>query len=111
MLVLDALATARLTRAWTQEADEFPLLMPLHKPIATALTGTAWEPLLDCPWCTSFWIGIGVAGLRRVVPRVWNSVAFALAASLLTGLVHMWEEREQLRKDALNRYEFEVTNG
>jgi len=43
--------------------------------------------LLDCPWCLSVWVGLGVAVLRRVCPRLWGLASAGLAASAVTGLL------------------------
>lgn len=45
-----------------------------------------WEwlaTLLACPWCVSVWVGFGVVAARRIVPRLWDPVARALALSML----------------------------
>lgn len=42
--------------------------------------------LVSCPWCSGMWIAIGVVALRRLVPRWWAPLAKALALSAAAGL-------------------------
>jgi hypothetical protein len=103
-LVIDALATARLTRLVTRDR----LTKPWRRRAITAAYGAqglpeSWDAfgptvvtddleapevayLLSCSWCSSLWCALVVLALRATVPGVWSPVAKALAASQLTGM-------------------------
>lgn len=81
--LVDTLAVCRLTRLITK--DTFP---PAQKFRDNVLEGGApgWAAeLVECPWCISFWVALGVGAARRLAPRVWDPVAKALAASFIAG--------------------------
>jgi hypothetical protein len=87
-LVVDALATYRLTRLVQREA--FPPVKAVRDYLNDGLVkeGTAWDELLNnCPWCCSFWVGVTVRIVRASFPRAWRVVGYALAASAVSGLV------------------------
>lgn len=47
-----------------------------------------WQSkLIECPWCVSFWIGVGVVGARAVAPRQWQPLAKAFAFSAVAGII------------------------
>lgn len=79
--VVDALATYRLTRLIVDDK------------ITTKLRNTAtnrWGQhgigyLVNCPWCTSVWVGVGAVAVRRLFPKVWAPVAEAMAFSAAAG--------------------------
>lgn len=81
--VIDALATYRLVRL-VQE-DEFPPAAAVRNCVYESDLPEVVKDLYGCPWCLSFWVGLGVAAARR--NRMWKPVAFALAASAVTGLI------------------------
>jgi hypothetical protein len=105
--LLDAAATARLARLVTDdmltEHHRELLLRALYRrrdaraqlPIGYA-TWAQWarddpEPpalaqLLTCPWCASFWLGLGVVAARRLAPGLWGPLAKALAYSQAAGM-------------------------
>lgn len=106
-LVIDALATARLTRLVTRDR----LTRKLRKAAVTAAYERAavemvpdWDVLgptavvddpeapdlaylLSCDWCSSMYVAVVVLALRRFVPGVWDPIARVLAASYVTGYV------------------------
>lgn len=82
-MAIDALATYRLTRLLQQ--DDLPPLPAVRDRLMQRYGATPWSQLIDCPWCLGWWVALGVVGLRRVCPRVWDPIAHALAASALTG--------------------------
>jgi hypothetical protein len=85
-LAVDALATVRLTRLAMDDDVTQPIRDWLQgqEDAGRQWAGTV-NGALDCPWCTSVWAGLAVAGLRRLVPKVWAPIAEGLAWSLVTG--------------------------
>lgn len=87
--VIDALATHRLTK------------LAIDDEITAPLREKVWERypphehnigyVLTCPWCSSMWIGLGVAVARTIAPSAWRPLSYALALSSLTSLI---EERK-----------------
>lgn len=43
--------------------------------------------LVNCPWCTSIYVGATVVVLRNLIPRTWNVAATALALSAGASLI------------------------
>lgn len=93
-LVIDAAATYRLVRLVTE--DTFPPVQALRNRIVEAHTtyddqGVGdpdnWAELVECPWCASWWIALGVVAARRLAPRFWDPVARGLSFSLVSGLI------------------------
>lgn len=41
--------------------------------------------LVQCPWCASVYVGLGVAVARRLFPLPWGLVARGLSMSAITG--------------------------
>lgn len=91
-MILDLLAVARLARFWTEDAIDFPPTRSIRKTAERKLQGTSWEPLLDCPWCVSFWLALGLLTAKRAAPSVISVVTYALAGSEAAGLLHTVEE-------------------
>lgn len=79
----DALATYRLTRLIVEDQVAAPIRNAAYKRYGNKGIGY----LVECPWCTSAWVGLAVATARRVAPRTWGLVAQALAFSAVAGLV------------------------
>jgi len=88
----DALAVYRLTRAWLDDTHDFPPTAALRARASEALSGTRWEALDTCAWCSSAWIGAGVLVARRVAPRAWSAASWVLAASAAAGLLRNVEQ-------------------
>lgn len=83
LLVLDALATWRLTRLLIDDSITFWLRKPLVEG-----RGPAWlADLMTCPWCLSIWIATGVVVAQVLVPGQWIYVAAVLAFSAVAGLL------------------------
>jgi hypothetical protein len=99
-LVVDALATYRLTRLATADVISEPARMALLRrvgatpppgeedPSAQQVVEAMDDPprlatLVTCRWCAGMWIAAGVAAARRGAPGAWDPVArgLALAAS------------------------------
>lgn len=114
-LVLDALATYRLTRLATADT-----ILTAPREAVVRYAYARWRPagyleaeqladvdgwaavaeddagapklatLVTCRWCAGMWVGLGVVAARRLCPRLWPPLARALAysagAALLAGL-------------------------
>lgn len=84
-LIVDSLATYRLTRLVTEDVIAAPVrdkIFEKHPP-----HDRSWSYVLTCPWCSSVWIGIGVMIARKIVPSAWDPLAKGLAASAVTGVI------------------------
>lgn len=90
-LVVELLAGYRLTRAVVEDSHDMPLLVPLRAAAEQALGDRPWRDVIDCPWCASLYIGLGMAAARRLVPGPWGVVARALAVSAAAGLLRQTE--------------------
>lgn len=83
-LVLDALATYRLTRllvhdtvfAWLRDAE-----------VRVGEWLLAPGDLLHCDWCVSVWMAALVVGLTAAWPHLWLYAAAGLAFSAVTGIL------------------------
>lgn len=99
-LLVDAAATYRLTRLLTRDALLDGLRERVREREAPARRDVLRDSrrygvevgetgpltyLLGCPWCSSIWVGAGVALARRSAPAVWGVAAAGLAASAATG--------------------------
>lgn len=83
LLVLDALATWRLTRLLIDDSITYRLRRPLVEG-----RGPAWlADLMTCPWCLSIWIAILVVVAQTLVPGQWIYAAAVLAFSGVAGLL------------------------
>jgi hypothetical protein len=95
-LVIDILATYRLTRLATADVISEPARMALVRmagaePPPDHDAATAQEvvealpdppklaTLVTCRWCAGIWIAAGVAVARRVAPALWDPAARGLA--------------------------------
>lgn len=104
VLVIDALACARLTRlvtvdtltrparaavirrAYGKEASEVSDLFA-EEMVRNDHDAPKLAEWVTCGWCASVAVGFGVVAARAVAPRVWDPLARVLAASLVTGIV------------------------
>lgn len=104
LLLVDALAVARLTRLVIADTILEPVRNRLRgrKPSgAHALSGdriiVAARPKLAefivCPWCISFWAAVGVVALQAAAPGVCLPVTAVLAFSLVGSVVHQLADR------------------
>lgn len=92
---VDMLAVARLARLVT--IDDFPPIKAARDRFTKAVgADSSIAELVGCPWCASWWIGLGVVAVRRT--RWWRPVAFALAASEVAGFLGI--KSENLNGDA-----------
>src|SRR3954452_23505517 len=81
-LVVDALATYRLTRL--ASVDTLPLAAAPRNRLtrwAREHDRPAVEELIHCPWCIGFWISAAVTVVRLRSSRAWDPLARALALS------------------------------
>jgi len=86
--VVDALATARLTRLIVK--DE--ITRHVRDAVLDRLEPDPAHPsrlayLIQCPWCASPYVAVAVVAARRFVPRLWGPVAAVLAFSEVTGFL------------------------
>lgn len=87
-LLVDLLSGYRLTRVILDDSRDFPPLAPARARLAKTLDRhPPWGDVLGCEWCSSFWVGLGVAAARRLAPRAWGPLADALAVSAVAGLL------------------------
>lgn len=108
-LVVDVLATYRLTRLATADVISEPARMALLRrvgaeprspdddPSAQEVVEAMDEPprlatLVTCRWCAGMWIAGGVAGLRHFAPRRWDPVARGLALAATAVLLSRLED-------------------
>lgn len=94
-LIVDMLAAARLTRLIT--TDSFPpvkiareglldVVDPDRKRRPKGAEPPALADLLECNWCTGWYVSVGVLAARRWLPG-WGWIARALATSMVVGFV------------------------
>jgi hypothetical protein len=112
-LVLDLLATYRLTRLATADVISEPARQTIvnrllgsakKKPPVAAEDMTAQElieavdnppklaTLVTCRWCAGMWIAGGVVLARAVAPKAWDPLAKALAFSAGAALLAGFED-------------------
>ena len=84
-LVVDALATFRLTRLVVEDEIAAPIREAVWKKYD--VTDSKIGYLLTCPWCVSFWVGAGVVAAHQIAPDQWKPVARVFAMSALTGMI------------------------
>lgn len=82
-MLVDALATFRLTRLIT--TDRVASKARARVTSRYGFDGVGY--LVGCDWCSSIYIGAGVALARRFAPKLWGPLAEALAFSAVTGLL------------------------
>lgn len=85
-MALDALASYRLTRLLVSDGIVDRPRDALMERLRRRERHKLME-LIECPWCTGFWVAIGVVAARRLVPRAWDPVAHVLAYSAAAGFV------------------------
>jgi hypothetical protein len=106
-LLLDVLATYRLTRLATADVISEPVRMAVLRrtgaepppgsddPTAQEIVEGMADPpraatLVTCRWCAGIWIAAAVTAARMFAPRAWDPMARGLALSagavLLSGL-------------------------
>jgi hypothetical protein len=120
-LVLDALASYRLTRfvtadVLTQDARDQWILATYvaagrnewaHAQIGDDPAPGAWQALVEsddrapklavlvtCRWCAGFWISASIVLVRAIAPRLWRPLARALAFSAGAALLSRMETDE-----------------
>lgn len=80
------LAAYRLTRLWTR--DSLPPLPAFRQYVLTRWGTRPWSELVDCPWCSGFWISLGVVLVASSpAAPVFQWVAVPLAISAVVGLI------------------------
>jgi Protein of unknown function (DUF1360) len=108
-LVVDALATYRLTRLATADVISEPVRLALLRragaepppgqddPTAQEMVEGMKDPprvatLITCRWCAGIWIAAGVTTARAVAPRAWERVGRGLALSAVAVLLSRFED-------------------
>lgn len=108
-LIVDALATDRLTRLATTDVISEPVRMAILRrtgaepppgeddPTAQEVVESMADPprlatLVTCRWCAGIWIAAGVSAARTTVPRAWQPVARGLALSSVAVLLARFED-------------------
>ena len=87
LLVVNALAVARIERLISR--DSFPPVAWLREHTLDWLNRDRDRPhwvddLVNCPWCLSVWVAVGVTVCATFVPG-WTWIAVPLAFSAVTG--------------------------
>jgi hypothetical protein len=85
-VALDALASYRLTRLLVSDGIADRPRSALIDRLNRRGNRKVVE-LIECPWCTGFWVAVGVVAARRIVPRAWDPIARVFAYSAAAGLV------------------------
>ena len=108
-LLVDSLATYRLTRLATADVISEPVRMALLRktgaeppagaddPTAQDIVESLDDPprlatLITCRWCAGVWIAAGVMAARATMPRVWQPVSRGLALSAAAVLLSRLED-------------------
>jgi len=108
-LLVDALATYRLTRLATTDVISEPVRLALLRKAGAEPPPTAEDPtaqdiveslddpprlatLVTCRWCAGVWIAAGVMVARTAMPRAWQPVSQALALSAAAVLLSRLED-------------------
>jgi hypothetical protein len=107
-LVIDVLATYRLTRLVTADVISEPARRAVLRQVGVEPRGdddpTAQElvegldhpprlaTLVTCRWCAGVWIAAGVTVLRTTLPGAWQPVARGLALSSGAVLLARFED-------------------
>lgn len=108
-LLVDALATYRLTRLATADVISEPVRMAVvrrvgveadpgeHETTAQEVVEAMPDPprlatLVTCRWCAGMWIAGGVALARRAAPGMWDPAARGLALAATAVLLSRLED-------------------
>jgi hypothetical protein len=84
-LLIDALATYRLSRLLTR--DSFPPIARARERVLDRWQHSPWSELAVCQWCLSVWIAVPVITARLLAPTWWSLVALLLAESAVAGIL------------------------
>jgi len=108
-LLVDGLATYRLTRLATADVISEPVRMAVLRrtgaepppgeddPTAQEVVESMKDPprmatLITCRWCAGMWIAAGVTAARAFAPRAWEPVGRGLALSAVAVLLSRFED-------------------
>lgn len=108
-LLVDALATYRLTRLATADVISEPVRMAVLRKVGAEPEPGAEDPtaqevvealqhpprlatLVTCRWCAGIWIAAGVSVARHAFPRAWQPAARGLALSSVAVLLARFED-------------------
>ena len=108
-LLVDGLATYRLTRLATADVISEPVRMAVLRrvgaepqpgeedPTAQEVVESLEHPprlatLVTCRWCAGVWIAAAVTAARLIAPRAWEPVARGLALSAGAVLLARFED-------------------
>lgn len=89
-LVVDALATHRITHLITEDTIPFG---KARDHVLQRWPDSLAAEWVTCPWCMSVTVAAGVVTARELGARWWPAVAMLLAFSSVTGLLATWEHR------------------
>jgi hypothetical protein len=109
-LLIDVLATYRLTRLVTADVVSEPARMAVLRRVGACAPDEAEDAsaveivenldrpprlatLVTCRWCAGMWIAAGVTAARVVAPRQWSVAARALALSASAVLLARFEDQ------------------
>jgi hypothetical protein len=108
-LVVDGLATYRLTRLATADVISEPARQAVLRHVGAEPPPGADDPtaqevvealdrpprlatLVTCRWCAGIWIAGGVAAMRRLAPSAWDPAARGLALAATAVLLARFED-------------------
>ena len=108
-LLVDALATYRLTRLATADVISEPVRMAVLRktgaepppgeddPTAQEVVESLKDPprlatLITCRWCAGMWIAAAVTAARLGAPKAWEPVSRGLALSACAVLLSRFED-------------------
>lgn len=90
-LVIDALATYRITHLVTDDTVPFGRVRDF---VTDRWPGSLAAEWVECPWCASVTVAAAVTLARHLIPKWWTHPATVLALSAVTGLLATWEHRD-----------------
>ncbi len=88
-LLIDSLATARIVRLIQVDSITAPLRQRLLDLLYDRKADRLTE-LMQCSWCLSVWVGLGLVGLRLAAPRLHTVLATGLASSQGASMLINW---------------------
>lgn len=83
-IVIDIIAVYRLTKLAIDDEILYEVREKVWEKYPPESSKIGY--LFTCPWCMSFWMGVGIFALRRISPETANYVSSVLASSAATGI-------------------------
>lgn len=90
-LIVDALAVYRGTRLVVDDVIFARIRDQIFEKYPP--TPNSWSYVLTCRLCSSVWVAGVLLGLKRISPRLGDSMSLLLALSAVTVLITEYEER------------------